>query len=144
VRRHLRFGWWSLVCFGLLGLSLELMHAFKVGFYLDVFNESRRLMWTLAHAHGVLLGLVHVAYAATLRLWVDPEDPWRRFASALLIGASLLLPGGFFLGGVVVYGGDPSPGVLITPVGAALFLAAAFLTAMGMNSGSSEPSSGSS
>jgi hypothetical protein len=34
------------------------------------------------------------------------------------------MPLGFFLGGVVTYGGDPSLGVLLVPVGAALLLIA--------------------
>ena len=59
VRRHLRFGWWSVLVFLTLGTALEVMHGFKVDWYLNVANETRRLMWTLAHAHGVLLGLVH-------------------------------------------------------------------------------------
>ncbi|HEY8174006.1 MAG TPA: hypothetical protein VIH21_13040, partial [Dehalococcoidia bacterium] len=58
-RRHLRFGWWSLFVFATLGLTLEALHGFKVRAYLDVSNDTRRLMWTLAHAHGTLLGLVH-------------------------------------------------------------------------------------
>ena len=53
--RHLRFGWASLFVFATLGVGLELLHGFKVGLYLDVGNETRRLLWTLAHAHGVLL-----------------------------------------------------------------------------------------
>ena len=65
-RRHLRFGWWSLLGFLILGLALELLRGFKVGLYLDVPNETRRLMWTLAHAHGALLGLVHIAFAVSL------------------------------------------------------------------------------
>ena len=28
-------------------------------------TEARRLMWTLAHTHGTLLGLVHLAFSAT-------------------------------------------------------------------------------
>lgn len=51
-RRHLRFGWWSLLFFLTFGLGLETLHGLKVGWYLDVENETRRLMWTLAHAHG--------------------------------------------------------------------------------------------
>lgn len=39
VRRHLRFGWWSLWCFLTLGLVLEGMHGFKVRWYLDESNE---------------------------------------------------------------------------------------------------------
>ena len=40
--------------------------------------------------------------------------------------ASVLLPGGFFLGGVVFYAGDPGIGVLLVPAGAALLLYAIF------------------
>lgn len=128
-RRHLRFGWWSLFGFLMLGLALELLHGFKAGLYLDVQNETRRLMWTLAHAHGALLGLVHIAYALSLpRLW-GLDTRGRLQASWCLIGASILLPGGFFAGGLRVYGGDPGPGILLAPIGAASLLIAVFLAA---------------
>ena len=52
VTRHLRIGYWALALFVTMGLLLETLHAFKVGAYLDVQNETRRLMWRLAHAHG--------------------------------------------------------------------------------------------
>src|SRR4030095_671769 len=68
VRRHLQFGWWSLLIFLTLGLTLEALHGFKESIYLNVSNEMRRLMWTLAHAHGTLLALVHIAFAVTLPL----------------------------------------------------------------------------
>ena len=51
----------------LLGLALELLHGFKIQWYLAVANDTRRLLWTLAHAHGVLLGVVNVVYALSLR-----------------------------------------------------------------------------
>ena len=125
-RRHLRFGWWSLLVFLSLGFTLEMLHGFKVGLYLDAANETRRLMWTLAHAHGGLLGLIHVLFGLYLR--VAPEAAPRRLpaASACLIAASFLLPGGFFLGGVTVYGGDPGLGILAVPAGAAVLAAAVF------------------
>ena len=72
VRRHLRFGWWALFVFLLLGATLETLHGFKAGFYLDVSNETRRLMWTLAHAHGALLGIVNVAAGLSLRALPGP------------------------------------------------------------------------
>ena len=65
--RHLVFAWWSLALFLLLGLLLDALHGLKIGYYLDVQNSTRRLMWTLCHAHGSLLALVHVAFAYTLR-----------------------------------------------------------------------------
>ena len=127
--RHLRFGWWSLLVFLSVGFVLELLHGFKAGFYLDVTNETRRLMWTLAHAHGALLGLVHVAWALCLRAFPDLGDGNRRMVSRCLVGASVLLPGGFFAGGVQLYGGDPGLGIAAAPVGAACLATAVFLTA---------------
>jgi hypothetical protein len=112
--RHLRIGYWGLALFVTLGLVLESLHAFKVGAYLDVENETRRLMWRLAHAHGTLLALVHVAYGLTVRAVPRTGKP---IASGTLTAALILIPGGFFAGGVSVHGGDPSPAVLLVPAG---------------------------
>ena len=68
VRKHLRVGWLALLVFLSLGIILESLHGFKVGLYLDVSNQTRRFMWTLAHAHGTLLALVNLAFALTLHL----------------------------------------------------------------------------
>jgi len=138
-RRHLLFGWWSLLLFATLGLALEALHGFKVRAYLDASSETRRLMWTLAHAHGTLLSLVHVAYALTLG-GVPSLQPRRpALVSGSLIGASVLLPGGFFLGGVHFYAGDPGLGVLLVPVGAGLLLTAVFLIARAASSSDGVP-----
>ena len=126
-RRHLRFGWWSLLFFLTLGLVLESLHGFKIGWYLDVANETRRLMWRLAHAHGALLALIHIAFAVTVAR--RPTDGIHSLASPCLIAASLLLPGGFLLGGWMIYDGDPGPGVLLVPIGALALFIAVFLTA---------------
>ena len=134
MRLHLRFGWWSLLCFLLLGLVLETMHGFKVGWYLDVSNSTRRLMWTLAHAHGTLTSVIHVIFGLTVNTLPDSSGRWPRFASACLIAASFLLPGGFFLGGIVIYAGDPGVGILLTPIGAALIMIGVFLTARNVGS----------
>jgi hypothetical protein len=127
-RRHLLIGWWSVFGFGILGLLLELLHGFKIGAYLDAGNETRRLMWTLAHAHGTLLGLVHIAFAATLGISPIAEGK-RRLVSGTLAGASVLLPGGFFLGGVQFYSGDPGIGIAVVPAGAVLLFSAAWTLA---------------
>jgi len=124
-RRHLRFGWWSLLLFATLGLVLESLQGLKVRAYLDVSNETRRLMWTLAHAHGTLLAIVHVIFALTWRS-APASLPSPRLISASLIAASVLLPGGFFLGGVTFYSGDPGVGVLLVPIGGMLLLFALF------------------
>ena len=58
MRRHLRAGWWALGFYLLLGLVLEAFHATKAGLYLDVGNETRRLLFRLAHAHGGAPGIV--------------------------------------------------------------------------------------
>ena len=128
-RRHLRFGWWSLLIFLSAGLALEILHGVKAGLYLNVSNEMRRLMWTLAHAHGTLLALVQIAFALTLPhapAW--PAGP-RSLASRCLLAAGVLLPGGFFLGGLVIHGGDPGVGILLVPAGAVLLFLAVLLTA---------------
>jgi hypothetical protein len=127
--RHLTFGWWTVCAFAALGLTLETLHGFKVAAYLDVSNETRRLMWRLAHAHGALLGLVHIVYGLALIALPGLGGPNSSLISKSLIGASLLLPGGFLLGGISFYAGDPGLGVVLVPVGAILLLAALFLIA---------------
>jgi hypothetical protein len=133
VRRHLTFGWWSIAAFATFGLALETLHGFKVSAYLDVTNATRRLMWTLAHAHGTLLGLAHLGLAASVRLAV-PEPARLETASKALVAASLVLPGGFFLGGVSFYAGDPGVGVALVPVGAALMIYTAVALARAVSS----------
>ena len=129
VRRHLRFGWWSILVFLTLGLVLESLHGLKIGWYLDVPNSTRRLMWTLGHAHGTLLGLVNVAFGVSVQMLPDWNPKARDVASICLMMAAVLLPGGFLLGGIVVYGGDPGLGILLVPVGALALFVAVFLTA---------------
>ncbi len=118
--RHLRFGWWSLLVFLALGLLLETLHGFKLGWYLDAGAEMRRLMFTLAHAHGTLLALVNIAAGLTLRAVKDFAP--KPSASHALLWGSVLLPAGFFLGGLVIHDGDPGLGVLLVPLGALALL----------------------
>lgn len=93
VRRHLLAGWLLLLVFLGLGTLLEAFHGLKIGWYLNLANQTRRLMWTLAHAHGVLLGLVNIAFAVTLHVrGLTPER--RNLASASLLGASVGRSGG--------------------------------------------------
>ena len=127
--RHVRFGWWSLLFFAAFGFALELLHGFKVSAYVDAASETRRLTWTLAHAHGTLLSLVNVVFGVMMRATPEfgPRDP--RLVSLSLIVATIALPVGFALGGVVVYGGDPGLGVLLVPVGAGFLLATIFFIA---------------
>jgi hypothetical protein len=129
-RRHLRFGWWILLIFLTTGLVLEALHGFKVEAYLKVSNETRRLMWTLAHAHGTLLGLVNLGFAAAVGVLPGWPEANKRFASASLIGATVLMPAGFILGGLFIYAGDPGLGILLLPVGGVLLFASVLLTAL--------------
>ena len=116
--RNLRFGWWSLLVFLSLGAALETLHGFKIGWYVDVGNETRRLMFTLAHAHGTLLALVNIAAGLTERNM--DRFSLRPSVSFALIWAAILVPAGFFLGGIVIYDGDPGLGVWLVPIGALL------------------------
>ena len=123
-RRHLRIGWWWLLTFAALGLALEAFHGFKVSAYLDVSNETRRLMWRLAHVHGTLLGVVHILFGLTVKVMGEAAISRVRSTSSALQWAGILLPAGFFLGGVRFYSGDPGLGVLLVPIGAVLLLLA--------------------
>jgi len=116
--RNLRFGWWSLLIFLSLGGALETLHGFKIGWYVDAGNDMRRLMFTLAHAHGTALALVNIVAGLTTRNVERFE--LRPSVSFCLIWAGLLFPVGFFLGGIVTYGGDPGLGIWLVPIGALL------------------------
>lgn len=128
---HWQVGWWSLLVFLSLGMVLETLHGFKVGWYLDVSMESRRLMWTLAHTHGTLISLIHIAFAATCRLIPFHAGRRRTVASNCLLSAGILMPLGFFVGGINVYDGDPGLGVLLVPPGGLLLFVAVLMTALG-------------
>jgi hypothetical protein len=128
-QRHLRFGWWALLLFLSLGLILESLHGFKIGWYLNVSNQTRRLLWTLAHAHGTLLALVNVVFALSVPRLTGWSACRRHLASKCLLSASVLLPAGFLLGGTMIYAGDPGLGILLVPLGALLLLVAVLLIA---------------
>jgi hypothetical protein len=134
-RRHLQFAWWSLLCFLSLGILLEALHGLKIDWYLKTSFQTRRLMWTLGHAHGTILALVHAAFATWVQVFLSDVTRLHRWASCCLMGASLLLPGGFFLGGVFLYAGDPGLGVFLVPVGGSLLFVGVLLTALGTSRG---------
>jgi hypothetical protein len=119
------FGWWSLLVWLSLGLLLEAMHGFKIGWYLDVGSDARRLLLRLAHAHGVLLSLVVLAFAATA---VGAERTLLR-AGMCLRWAAVLMPLGFLLGGLWPMGGDPGLGIVLVPIGGVLLFVGVLATA---------------
>lgn len=129
-RAHLRFGWIALLFFTTLGAVLEALHAWKSVAYLGVGNEVRRLMWTLAHAHGVGLSLLQLGFAATLKLGCRRLTRRLALAAQLLRWATVLLPAGFFLGGLAPYEGDPGVGIALAPLGVLALWSSVLLVAL--------------
>lgn len=127
-RASLRYGWTAIALFLLVGLVLEFFHLVKAPFYVE--TALRRELWTLAHAHGTLLGLINVGFAATGMRCLDGEAARAR-ASWLLRAGAATVPAGFFLGGIANAEGDPSLFIVLVPAGALLMLAGAIITARG-------------
>ena len=111
-------GWIMVTLFLTMGLVLESFHLVKLPFYVDV--HLRRELWTLAHAHGTLLGAITILFG----LSVARLERVRGLAAAgkLLRAGSVLVPLGFLLGGVGNSEGDPSLFILLVPTGGALAL----------------------
>lgn len=114
-----RYGWTWLVIFVAGGLLLEALHGIKAPWYLE--QHLRRELWVLAHAHGALLALLNLVFATA---GVPHYTDARKCALAgwSLRCGSLLVPAGFFLGGIGNSETDPSLFILATPVGALLVL----------------------
>lgn len=133
VQRHMSLGWWSLAIFTLLGLALEAAHGVKLGWYLDLSNATRRLAFTLAHAHGTLLGLVNIAFAVSLGTARMTPAAAARSSFALRL-ATVLMPIGFLLGGTGFYAGDPGFAIVLVPPAGALLVYALFIVARAFSS----------
>jgi hypothetical protein len=126
-RRHGRFGWTTLLIWLTFGFALEMLHGFKITDYL--LDPIRREFWTLAHFHGVTLALVNLIYVH----WTENEKlrPNRQnLASWALLGGSILMPVGFFSGGLIHFEGDPGLGIFLAPPGALLILITVLLQTM--------------
>lgn len=120
LKRTLRTGWLLLAVALPFGVTLEALHGWKVQAYLG--SEMRREMWRLAHAHGTLLGILCLVYTVVADKFL-PEKALRSGARLVSWGA-VLMPLGFFLGGILNSEGDPSLGVVLVPVGALLLIIA--------------------
>ena len=131
-QRHLQFGWWTLLLFLLLGVILEYLLATESESYASDNYATRRLVWRLAHVHGSLIAVLHIAFGLTASLVPTAKQGFRRAASTCLMAASILLPGGFFAGGIFFFDGDPGLGIFLVPVGAVTLFVAALLTAMSL------------
>ena len=120
-RTALRAGLWLLAVSLPLGLTLEALHAWKVNVYLG--SAMRRELWTLAHAHGNLLGILCLAMAAVAdKLGPDPVRRQRR--ERWLVAGAWAMPLGFLVGGVLNREGDPSFGIVLVPIGGVLVFVA--------------------
>ena len=118
MRGTLRVGW-LLLAIGLpFGLTLEAFHGFKAPFYVS--SEMRRELWRLAHAHATLLGVVCLLFAALAERHVAPTV--RASVARQLRWGAVLMPLGFFAGGILNSEGDPSLGILLAPAGALLLI----------------------
>lgn len=109
-----RFGWTALLGWALFGLALEAMHGWKVGPYLD--DAVARELLVLAHAHGVGLSIVVLAFGeAGVPLFGEEGDGG---ASLLLRAGALLVPAAFALSAIDHPEGDPNLLVWLVPIGA--------------------------
>jgi hypothetical protein len=122
----LRTGLWLLAVSLPLGLTLEALHAMKVQVYLG--SAMRRELWTLAHAHGNLLGILCLVFALLAPRFGDAAG--RARLERLLVAGAVAMPLGFLLGGVLNREGDPSLGILLVPLGGVLLFAALVLAAL--------------
>jgi hypothetical protein len=120
IRKTARAGWLLLAISLPFGVTLEVLHGFKVQAYLA--SDMRREMWRLAHAHGTLLGMLCLVAAALADAHVP--DAIRPRVLAMIRWGAVLMPLGFFLGGVLNSEGDPSLGILLVPPGALLLVVA--------------------
>lgn len=127
VKRALVTGFGLLAVSIPLGVTLEALHGFKVQAYLQ--SEMRRELWRLAHAHGTLLGILCLVFAALAERHVSKKA--RSSVTRQLTAGALLMPMGFFLGGVLNSEGDPSLGIVLVPVGALLLVSALAQAALG-------------
>lgn len=116
---HRKYGWTALFFFMLFGTIVEGMLGFKSsGITMDAL---RRELWSLAHFHGAMLAVVNIVYVQ----WADSSqiaENSRKSASRTLLIGSILMPVGFFLGGVAHPEGDPGIGIFLVPLGALLLL----------------------
>jgi hypothetical protein len=116
-RREKRFGWTSLLVWALVGTAIEGALGWKVPALLD--DELAHTLVRLGHAHGVGLSLVAIVHEALARPLFDPTD--RRALRAIQL-AAVLLPSGFFFSAFGHPEGDPSPVVVLVPLGALALL----------------------
>lgn len=126
-RTHARFGWTLLLLALAFGAVLETLEGFR---WTPLVNDAwKARLWSLAHFHGAALGLLNLIYVP----WAEARGmgPAQRVRAsrALLIG-SVLFPLGFLLGGIAPSEGDPSLGIVLSPIGGVFVVYAALAQAL--------------
>lgn len=123
----LQTGRWGLFFWLSAGMGLEALHLVKAPLYLE--DSLRRELWTLAHAHGTLLSAVALLLVVLVpRLTLSPAR--LRWIDRLVAIGSVLVPLGFFFGGIGHGEADPSLAILLVPTGAAMLAAGLLLLAL--------------
>jgi hypothetical protein len=121
-----RFGWLTLAAWATFGLVLESLHGLKLAEYLD--DPLARELLVLAHAHGVGLALVVLAFGeAGAPLFSEAGDGG---TSLVLRAGALTIPLAFGLSAIDHPEGDPNALIWMVPVGAILVIAALARTAL--------------
>ena len=133
----LRVGYLLLAVTIPFGVVLEALHGFKVEAFMA--SEMRRELFRLAHAHGAFLGILCLVYGALSERRRPPDgakpealaahENEQGSASFWLATGAVLMPVGFFLGGILNSEGDPSLGIVLVPVGAACLVVALYRAA---------------
>ena len=116
-----------------LGITVETLHGFKAGLYLDVSNQTRRLMWTLAHAHGTLLSVLNLVFATSIQRLPEWNGTARTLASRCLLGA-LVRYAPRLLAASTAGAAIPNSESCSFPPGALLLFLGVLLTAKGYSS----------
>ena len=124
---HLRWGWWLLAVFGLMGLVLDSFHGFKQSFYVAEDVQLRRLLWMTSHGGGVVLGILNIAFAASLHRFSTGLVCLR--SSMGLIAANVAIPSGLFMAGLFLHDDRPGTGLLLFFIGTVLLLGSLLLMA---------------
>ncbi len=137
-RKHVRFGWLMLAVFAIAGITLEGFHGFKTGWYLEEAYTTRRLLFTLGHAHGALLAVINIVFGVAVAA-LGGKLARLLQVSRLLSSGAVLLPAGFFLGGFGLYGADPGAGIYLVPIGALCVVGAFVIAAFADGGSAAEP-----
>ena len=98
---------WLALC-ALFGVGLEMMLAYKSELLMGPQNETRRLLFRLAHAHGSILSLFTLSWLSLASRLNAPRQP---LIARLYLSSALLMGIGFFFSGLIIPG--PSSVVLL-------------------------------